>query len=50
VAPDRAIDARAADVALARFPFHYQRWVEGGAAAFDLRQQQGGAGHGDADR
>jgi uncharacterized protein (DUF934 family) len=36
VAPERAIDPAAAAAALARFPFHYQRWVEGGPAAFEL--------------
>ena len=43
VAPERAIDPQAAETVLARFPFHYQRWVEGGPAAFEHR-------HGHADR
>jgi uncharacterized protein (DUF934 family) len=37
VAPERPIDRAAAAAALARFPFHYQRWVEGGPAAFEVR-------------
>lgn len=37
VAPERPIDAAAAEAALARFAFFYQRGADGSAAAFDLR-------------
>jgi uncharacterized protein (DUF934 family) len=37
VAPDRPIEPAAADAALARWAFFYQRGADGNAAAFDLR-------------